>query len=89
MLQIKLFGEDMQMYLEMDIGDVFAQRDTCRPVNDLNADGRIALRLENIIHQILWGKVDIAAPVRIVLAQHTLGIKTAKAPAEHTDIKEA
>ena len=60
--------------LKLDIWDVFTKRHPCGPVNDLHAYRGLTFGFENIIHQILWSKVYVATPVRIVLAQHTLRV---------------
>ena len=66
----------------MHISYVFAQGYAGLPVNDLHSDGRIALSFENIIDQVLWGKIDVASAMRVVFTEHTLWIKAAQAPAE-------
>lgn len=54
------------MYLEVDVCNVLSQGNPCLPVDDLHSNGSIALGLEDIVDQVLWRKIHIAAPVRIV-----------------------
>ena len=61
-------------HLQMHISYVLAKGHASLPINDLHSDGRIALGLQNIVDQVLGGKVYIAAAVRIVLTEHTLRI---------------
>ena len=68
-------------YLQMHISNVLAKRHPSLPVNDLHSDWCIALCFEHIVDEVLGRKVHIAAAVRVVLAQHTLWIETAQAPA--------
>lgn len=62
--------------LQLDIRNVLAKRNAGCPVNDLNSDGRFTLGFEDIIDQILRSKIDVAAPVGVMLTQHTLRVKT-------------
>ena len=70
-------------HLQVHISNVLAQRYSSLPVNDLHADGRIALGLQDIIDQVLWGEIDIAAAMGVVLTQHTLRVQAAQAPANN------
>jgi hypothetical protein len=61
-------------YLQVDVCYVFAQRHSCLTINNLHSYWGIAFGLQDIINQILGGKVDVAAPVRVVLTEHTLWV---------------
>lgn len=54
-------------YLEMNISNVLSQRNPCLSINNLHPDWSIALCLQDIVDEILWSEVYVAAPVRIVL----------------------
>ncbi len=69
-------------HLQVDIRDVFPDGDARGAVDDLHPDGRLALGLEHVVDQVLGREVDIAPPVRVVLAQHALGVQATQAPAE-------
>jgi hypothetical protein len=56
------------------ISDVLSQGHPCLAIDDLHADWGVALGLEDIIDQVLWCKIDIAASVRVVLTEHALRI---------------
>lgn len=58
----------------MNISNVLSQRNPCLPINNLHPDWSIAFGLQDIIDEILWSKIYVAAPVRIVLTQDALRI---------------
>ena len=67
-------------HLQVDVWDILAKGYPCRTINDLYSDGRIAFGLQSVVHQVLWCKVDIAPPVRVVLAQNALWVQAAQTP---------
>ncbi len=65
--QISLYKEQVDADLQLYIRDVFSQGHPSTPINDLNSDGSLAFCLENVIDKILWGKIDVASSVRVML----------------------
>ena len=75
-----IFRRVAEPHLQVYLRYVLAQWHAGGAVNDLYPDGGVALGFQCVVHQVLGGKVDVASPMRVVLAQHTLWVQTAKAP---------
>lgn len=68
-------------HLQVHARDVVADGDSSGAVDNLYSDGSLALGLQHVADQVLGRKIDVAAPVRVVLTQYALRIQATQAPA--------